>query len=263
MNLTIIGAGDSTAQAGRHTTCFLLQDKGTAILIDCGFGSIHRLVEYIPYNKIDACVISHCHPDHFADLVPFIVSRSMWEKVQGLKPHPLTLCGPRALKHTIETITTLMGTGDLLNEYPIEYRYTSLRLNRHRPTVVIGSMQVTIVPVKHVRGSNLECLGFSFSCANRRLTYTGDINGNQDPAAFSNIGEPDLLVIPCGADEPHPNHLTPDQVTKFACQVGAKKTLVTHVSTDRILQVNLPFSAQYHNCESPLRLAQEGHTYKV
>ena len=71
MRLTVLGKSPSWQDAGGACSGYLLQDDGTAVLIDCGNGVFGKLRQQIDYVDVDAVVISHLHADHFLDLVPY------------------------------------------------------------------------------------------------------------------------------------------------------------------------------------------------
>ena len=71
MRLTVLGKSPSWQDAGGACSGYLLEEDGTAVLIDCGNGVFGKLRERIDYVDVDAVVISHLHADHFLDLVPY------------------------------------------------------------------------------------------------------------------------------------------------------------------------------------------------
>ena len=70
MRLTVLGKSPAWQDAGGACSGYLLEEAGTALLIDCGNGVFGKLRERIDYVDVDAVVISHLHADHFLDLVP-------------------------------------------------------------------------------------------------------------------------------------------------------------------------------------------------
>ncbi len=50
---------------------YLVEDGDTCILVDCGSGVFSKLRRVRDYVDVDAVVITHMHPDHFFDLVPY------------------------------------------------------------------------------------------------------------------------------------------------------------------------------------------------
>src|ERR671936_3213316 len=71
MRLTVLGKSPSWEDAGGACSGYLLEDDGTAVLLDCGNGVFSKLRRYRDYTRVDAVLISHLHADHFLDLVPY------------------------------------------------------------------------------------------------------------------------------------------------------------------------------------------------
>ena len=71
MRLTVLGKSPSWQDAGGACSGYLIEEDGSAVLLDCGNGVFSKLRRYRDYTAIDAVLISHLHADHFLDLVPF------------------------------------------------------------------------------------------------------------------------------------------------------------------------------------------------
>jgi ribonuclease BN (tRNA processing enzyme) len=71
VKLTILGA--SAAYQGLDNPCsgYLLQDGDKNILIDCGSGVLGNLQSHIDLRSVSDIIITHMHPDHFFDLIPY------------------------------------------------------------------------------------------------------------------------------------------------------------------------------------------------
>ncbi len=68
MRLTILGASASYPGAGQACAGYLIQAGGSAILLDCGNGTLANLGGIIDPLSLDAVFITHDHVDHFADI---------------------------------------------------------------------------------------------------------------------------------------------------------------------------------------------------
>src|ERR687884_473891 len=71
MRLTVLGKSPSWQDAGGACSGYLIEEAGTAVVVDCGNGVFSKLRRYRDYTRVDAVVLSHLHADHFLDLVPF------------------------------------------------------------------------------------------------------------------------------------------------------------------------------------------------
>lgn len=70
MKLTVLGCWAPYPPAGGACPGYLLQSEGQNILIDCGNGVLSNLQKLIDFRTLDGVIISHLHPDHYADIFP-------------------------------------------------------------------------------------------------------------------------------------------------------------------------------------------------
>ena len=71
MQITVLGKSPSWQDADGACSGYLIEEHGTALLLDCGSGVFSKLRRFRDYVDVDAVVISHLHADHFLDLVPY------------------------------------------------------------------------------------------------------------------------------------------------------------------------------------------------
>lgn len=73
MKLTILGSGTCVPYARRGSSGYAIELEGASMLLDCGSGATRSLARAgINYLGIDCLFLSHFHPDHTGDLVPFL-----------------------------------------------------------------------------------------------------------------------------------------------------------------------------------------------
>ena len=72
MRLTVLGAGPAyTDRPEAAGASYLVTSGTTNVLLDLGHGSFSRIFATVAPEDLAAVAISHLHPDHFVDLVPF------------------------------------------------------------------------------------------------------------------------------------------------------------------------------------------------
>src|SRR5215472_9523073 len=72
-SLTLLGTGTCQIEHERRASSVLLELDQTYVLFDCGHGVVQRLLEAgVRHNQLQHIVLSHFHPDHVSDLVPFL-----------------------------------------------------------------------------------------------------------------------------------------------------------------------------------------------
>ncbi len=71
--ITLLGTGTCQIEPERRASSVLVELESLRVLFDCGHGVVQRLLEAgIQHNEIEHIVLSHFHPDHVSDIVPFL-----------------------------------------------------------------------------------------------------------------------------------------------------------------------------------------------
>ena len=71
MRLIVLGCDGSYAGAGGACTGYLLQGGGVNLWLDAGPGTLANLQRHVDLDAIDGIVLTHAHPDHWVDLLPY------------------------------------------------------------------------------------------------------------------------------------------------------------------------------------------------
>ncbi len=91
---TVLGSGTHLASARRASPGHLVVADDRHFLFDCGPGSFHGLAKAgSAPERIEACFLSHVHPDHVSDLVPLLFRIRNHVKETG-EEKTLRLFGP-------------------------------------------------------------------------------------------------------------------------------------------------------------------------
>ena len=90
----------------RNVSSMLLQfANGRCILIDCGEGTQHQLMQCnVRMNRITSILLTHLHGDHCYGVFGLIHSLNM-----GGRTEDLYICAPRGVRELIETVLRLTG----------------------------------------------------------------------------------------------------------------------------------------------------------
>lgn len=71
MRLTVLGTGSALPSPSRLQTGAVVENVETTLLVDCGSGITHRLVQSdTDYRDIDTILLTHTHLDHVAASPP-------------------------------------------------------------------------------------------------------------------------------------------------------------------------------------------------
>lgn len=71
LTLTVLGCSGSFAGPGGACSGYLVEGRGTAVWLDAGPGTLANLQRHIDFDDLDAVVLSHSHPDHWVDVLPY------------------------------------------------------------------------------------------------------------------------------------------------------------------------------------------------
>ncbi|TYO96139.1 MBL fold metallo-hydrolase [Desulfallas thermosapovorans] len=68
MQLTVLGCWAPYPRPEEACSGYLLQAGSVALMLDSGHGSFARLAKHIDYRQLTGLVVTHYHPDHYADI---------------------------------------------------------------------------------------------------------------------------------------------------------------------------------------------------
>lgn len=245
MKLTIIGSGTMMPTKKRNPSAFLLEAAGRRILLDCGLGTIRRLVDMgINPQSLDALGVTHFHIDHVGDAFNLVQARFVDDIYAAREHKQLILVGPESLKKRFLAWRDLFWL-EPTEKYPLVFHEGQVSLT-------LGDMRLETFPVTHVPW--FSSVGYKITSNGKILLYPGDIGSHHNPVdLISKIANADLLLIEAAAIAPVPNHLTIEQVIKFVEQAYVRKTLIIHIRPDRDSELERAVS------KSPyIELAQDG-----
>jgi len=198
MKITFLGAtGEVTG------SCYLLEDKKTKILVDCGLFQGGRFCdnknfEVFPFDPktIDAVVITHAHVDH-TGRIPKLVREGFRGKIIATPPtldfaHLLLLDSEGLLEkeakyHHCPVIYTMEDVENASKRfYPLSY---------NTPLALSENLSVTLRDAGHILGSSI--IEITSRAPRRKLVFSGDLGNTPAPLLQSKakISEADYLVV--------------------------------------------------------------------
>lgn len=220
IKFTVLGSGTGWPRLKRGAPGYLLEAGGENILFDLGPGTIYRLLKVgLTLPEIDGFFLSHFHPDHVTDLIPFFFATRYALGYQRTKPFWL-IAGEgfsrfhqglrEAFGHWVDPPEGLIEVIELSTSYP--------------SALLRPPFEIRATPVEH----NPESLAFRIEYQGKSLVYSGDTDFS--PALIELAREADLLVLECAAPEGAkvPGHLTPSLAGQIAGQARVKRLLLTH-----------------------------------
>lgn len=214
MRLTVLGGCGGWPTAGTGCSGYLVEHDGFRVLIDPGYATLPRLLEYCDAATVDAVLVSHGHPDHCADLNPLLRARA-------LAGRPAPRLPVHAPPGALSAVLALDRPGMLDDAY-------ELREFAPGSAFEAGPFSVRTWLLPHW----LPNAGLRLQAGRTALAYTGDTGPSPDLLALAQNA--DLLV----AEASYPERVPDDAVTylssawqagRTAAAAGARKVLLTHL----------------------------------
>ncbi len=216
MEVTVLGSGTGVPSLRRGSPGILVKVSDKVIVMDMGSGTLGKLLKVgVKYTDPDAILLSHFHPDHTADLVPFLFACKY-----SLEPREkdLLLLGGKGLREYYEGLKSVHGhwvkaEGFRLRIQEVFYGERDL-----------GGIRLITLPMDHTRGS----IGYRLEAEGKSIAYSGDTD--YAPEVVELVKEVDLAILECSFPEGRKvkGHLTPHLAGRIAQEGGAKKLLLTH-----------------------------------
>ena len=190
----------------------LVETASTRLLVDIGPDFREQILPR-PFRKIDGILITHSHYDHVGGM-------------DDIRPY----CQFGEI-HVYADAIARRGMLEMLPYCFAENRYPgvpAIQLNEIRAgePFVIGDIEVMPIRVMH---GQLPIMGFRFG---RQFAYITDMKTIDDEQLSLLDGVDTLVVNALRFDNPHHSHQLVDDAVAFACKVGARRTLLTHVCHD-------------------------------
>lgn len=214
--LILLGTGTGVPSLKRSSSAYLVRSGGKKIVIDFGPGTLRRLLEVgIDYNGMDLILITHTHPDHVSDLIPFLFATRY---PSNPRTKDLKIVGSLGLRSFLDDLNRAFKGALSPKFYRVDVREVG-RESWSFDGIVIGSH-----PVKHTE----ESLGYWMIVGGKRIAFSGDAEYSKGLVELARGA--DLFVcessLPDGMETE--GHLTPSQAGRIAAEAGVKRLILTH-----------------------------------
>ena len=264
MRLTVLGKSPSWQDAGGACSGYLIEEEGTAVLVDCGNGVFGKLRQKIDYVDLDAVVISHLHADHFLDLVPYSYALTYAPRQQPVpvdrwpgtdSPARPVLHAPPGAQQVFRRVVGSWGNEDLIEK--------AFDLREYDPSneIEIGPISVKFQPVPHF--TETFAMSISSSNGSGRIVYGADSSPTEALRDFAR--DADLILLEATLPRPERTgmrgHLTPGEAGGCAKGAEAKRLVLVHISDE--LDANWARDQASHAFGGPVEVATEGAVFEV
>ena len=221
ITVTILGSGTCVPSLERSSCSVLLETGGARLLFDSGPGTIRRLLRAnTTIFEVDYIFYSHFHPDHSAELVPFIFSTKYPDA--GQRQTVLTIMAGSGFTDFFAGLKRVYGRWIELDPGLMKIIEMS---NQSADSLRMNGFSVQSAPVEH----NPESIAYRItSPGGYSVVYSGDTDYSENLIALSQ--DADILI--CESALPDElrlkGHLTPSLAGDIATRAGVKKLILTH-----------------------------------
>jgi ribonuclease BN (tRNA processing enzyme) len=170
----------------------------------------------LDFRQVDYLCLTHFHPDHASDLVPFLFATNY--TLDLTRSLPLRLIGPQGLRSFYERLHGIFGDWIEARTYPLFFHEVG------ENQLAFPDLVIKTLPMAHSAAS----VGFRVEAGGRSLAYSGDTDYC---ANVVKLGlNADLLILECSFPDERkaPGHLTPSLAGRIAQEASCRKLLLTH-----------------------------------
>ena len=225
MKLTVVGSGDAFGSGGRLQTCFHVATAGQEFLIDCGATSLIGMQRLgLDPEQVSSIFITHLHGDHFSGLVWWMIHAHHVTR----RTRPLTITGPVGIEARFLTTAEALFPGSSKVERRFELRFIEYAKGE---SIEVEGVRVTPYEVSHPSGAPPYAL--RIETGSKTVSFSGDTEWVESVVEAAKGA--DLFIAECfGFDEALGYHMTWRDIEKNLDRLGAKRVLLTHMSTEML-----------------------------
>jgi ribonuclease BN (tRNA processing enzyme) len=218
MELIILGSGTGVPSLRRGSPAYAVQAAGRLLLLDLGSGACRALLRHdLNFSQVDLIALSHLHPDHTGDLVPFLFASHY--SLGYTRKEPFWLLAAQGFRDFHERLKAAFGQW-------VEAPPGLLKLQELNPDgpdqVNWEGLTIKSAPVNHIPGS----LAYRVEAGGRSLVYSGDTDVSDSLVDLARGA--DLLVLESANPFKVPGHLTPEEAGALAARAGVARLVLTH-----------------------------------
>src|SRR5215469_9634981 len=208
-SIILLGTGTCQIEHARRASSVLIQLDGMPVLFDCGHGVVQRLLEVgVQHNQVDHIVLSHFHPDHVSDLLPFLHAGA-WSR-RNPRNADLHIYGPVGVKRLVSSLMDIFS--------PSSFQQPTYSIVVHEVVeehFSIGAQRFDFISLPPAGNHGLR-----FIWQGRRYALTGDSYFHAEEIAF--LKDVDLAVIDSG-------HIEDEDIVALALASQAKYIVCSHL----------------------------------
>jgi ribonuclease BN (tRNA processing enzyme) len=196
-------------------------------------------------------VISHFHPDHYAEL-PMLVYALKYTAVPPRR-EPIVVLGPPGIVRLVRALAEGYGPWLMDPGFPIGI----LDMRDGDPFPLDADTSLETFPVPHTP----ESVALSLVAPEGRLVYTGDTGPSSELGRWA--ANCDLLLAECSLPESMAidSHLTPERAGQLATEARAKRLVLTHFYPP--VETSDPAARAAAHYSGPVTAARDGDRFTI
>ncbi len=217
--IVLLGTGTCQLQTHRTASSVLLEldggepaaskKTGLRLIYDFGRGIANRTAEIgLKQDDVEHVVLSHFHPDHISDLIPYLQAAS-WSRIDP-RGKDLHVYGPIGLEVQLMRLLSLFATDNLVRPH-FRVHLHEIRGDR----LAIGEYDFDFVDLPPA-----DNRGLRFTYRGHTYAFTGDSNFHRQEVEF--LRGVDLAVIDSG----HPED---DEIVALAAATQVPRIVCSHL----------------------------------
>lgn len=261
VRVVVLGSGTVDPQPHRASSGFWLEMGGSPTLVDLGAGALRNaLLAGLPVAAIASVVLTHHHPDHTADLVPFLFARKHATKAWRESAR-LVIYGPAGTQEFLEKMFAVWPSvrpeDDALSVIEL--------LPETGPRRLGEGLELTAFSALH---GDMTALCYRFEAGSKTVAFSGDTA--LCPGVSRAAEKADLFLCECscfprGVEPLHCRdvHLSWEDVAEV-CQIAEPRRLVlTHLYESVLARKPDPAESLREVLTIPVELAEDLAVYEV
>jgi len=223
MILQVLGKSPSWTDADGAGSAYLVDAGQTTLLLDCGSGAFAKLRAVRDYGEVDAVLLSHLHPDHLLDIVPFASALAFGPRAGTLKPRLLLPPGGT------QAIARLLA-GTFMPDWVLE---TAFAVQEYEPEaeLEVGALRLRLAPIPHYE---VPTVAVSVAAEGARLVYGADHAPTDAVVELARGADLALLEATLLEPEAEPprGHLTPREAGEHGRRASVGRLVLTHFTDE-------------------------------
>lgn len=259
MKLTVLGGSAAAPNPGDACAGYLVSDRDTTLLIDCGPGVVTQLRAVLDPQSLSAIVVTHLHADHTLDLVALRYTMKYAPHANQTAPVPLHL--PPGGLAFLERFGAVFQSG---NEVGQDFWGDVFEPSEYDPgaRLHVGAYTVQFEAMSHY----VPAWAVRIEHDHTALVFSADTGPQSGLAEFARgcdllLCEATLLRQPPGQRPDEYGHLTATEAGAIARAAGVRQLVLTHLWRE------LGFERLLHDArgsfQGPVELARSGAVFEL